>query len=178
MINVPNLLTVLRILLIPLFVFFLFNEKFKEALFIFFIGCVSDALDGFIARRFNQITDLGKFLDPAADKIFLLSSFTTAYLIQLLPLWFFLLTILKEMIIVSGLFTLRSILKKVEIKPTFTGKLVTTFEMITLALLLLNEIGLNLEILIYASFVTTAVLLVAATFSYVNIGFGIYREKN
>ena len=74
-ISIPNLLTVGRILLTPLFIIFLIRDLFVSALFVFTIAAVSDGLDGFIARVCNQRTTLGAYLDPIADKLLLSSAF-------------------------------------------------------------------------------------------------------
>ena len=73
--NIPNILTLIRILLTPLFIILLLKNSFTTALFIFAVAGITDALDGFIGRYFNQRTELGAHLDPLADKLLLLSSY-------------------------------------------------------------------------------------------------------
>jgi cardiolipin synthase (CMP-forming) len=79
--TIPNLLTFLRMALIPVFAILLFYGRFGWALFVFFIAGISDGIDGFVARRFNQQTELGTILDPIADKLLM----TTAFIILALP---------------------------------------------------------------------------------------------
>lgn len=80
-ITIPNLLTFLRMALIPVFAILLFYGQFAWALFVFFIAGASDGVDGFVARRFNQQSELGTILDPIADKLLM----TTAFVILTLP---------------------------------------------------------------------------------------------
>ena len=75
MVNVPNVITLIRGFLVPLFIMAVFYRNFKLALFIFLVAAVSDALDGFLARRLNQVTNLGVILDPLADKELINSGF-------------------------------------------------------------------------------------------------------
>ena len=83
--TVPNLLTLLRILLVPVFVSQLYYQYFDWALATFFFAGASDAVDGFIARRFNQSTELGKALDPIADKLMMITAFIVLTMPQLVP---------------------------------------------------------------------------------------------
>ena len=75
--NLPNYITLLRIVLIPFFVYLMIYGFFRAALLVFIVACVTDALDGLIARLTNQKTDLGAFLDPMADKLLIISAFVT-----------------------------------------------------------------------------------------------------
>lgn len=176
MMNLPNLLTLLRIVLIPFFLYYLVKSNFTYALIVFFIGSISDALDGFIARKFNQITRLGKILDPLADKLFLVSSFIAAYLVNLLPLWLLLAAIMKDLVIVSGYTLLRLLKRKFKIKATIAGKASTAFQMVTILLLLLNGVGIGNEKLIFFIMTVTSFLLFYSMVTYVMIGFKINRE--
>ncbi len=176
--NIPNTLTLLRIILIPVFVYLLLERRFVEALIVFALGSITDGLDGFLARKFNQITRLGKFLDPMADKLFLLSSYTTAYFVNILPLWLLIIVFLKEIIMLSGLLALYLSVKKVKIKPTLSGKLTTAFQMITIVLILISGIGLGNEWILFFVFVATSVLILISTTAYIIIGIKAYREAH
>ena len=176
MVNLPNLLTISRILLVPVFVYCMLEGNFIGALIIFSLGCITDGLDGYLARKYNQITQYGKFLDPLADKFFLLCSFTASYVIDILPLWVLIIVFIKEIIIVSGLIALSFSVKKIDFKPTMLGKTTTVVEMVTIALILLNGIGLGHIILLYLSFMTTFVVILISTVSYVFVGMKAYKE--
>jgi len=100
--NYPNLLTLFRILLTPLFLYFLFTKyRFFEifALLIFIIASVTDAYDGYVARKYSSVTKLGKFLDPLADKILMSAAFISFIVLDLIPLWMVLLVILRDFIV-------------------------------------------------------------------------------
>ncbi len=100
--SLPNVLSILRIILTVPVVMTLLNHQYFLAMVLFFIAGVTDALDGWIAKRYSLQTRLGSILDPAADKLLLVSSFVALYLIELLPLWLLTLIFLRDFMIVSG----------------------------------------------------------------------------
>ncbi len=100
--SLPNVLSILRIILTVPVVMTLLNHQYFLAMVLFFIAGVTDALDGWIAKRYSLQTRLGSILDPAADKLLLVSSFVALYLIELLPLWLLALIFLRDLMIVSG----------------------------------------------------------------------------
>ena len=173
--NLPNLLTILRIALLPFFLFFLVDGRYGAALTVFFVGSISDALDGFVARKFHQVTELGKMLDPAADKLFLLSSFITFYLLDLIPLWFFIIGIAKDLVILSGSAFIYLKDVKFDIEPTFAGKVSTALQMATVLLILFHGMGHVREDILLAAMIAAAILLFYSMSSYVIIGIRIYR---
>lgn len=100
--NLPNFLTILRILLTPLFLYFLFNKyPFFEifALLIFVVASVTDAYDGYFARKNATVTTLGKFLDPLADKVLMSAAFISFVVLKLVPLWMVIIVILRDFIV-------------------------------------------------------------------------------
>ena len=104
-INVPNVLTIFRILLTPLFIICLFYpNQFARlwALLIFIVASVTDAYDGHYARKYNQVTRHGKFLDPLADKILVSSAFVSFAILELVPWWMVVLIIFRDLF-VTGL---------------------------------------------------------------------------
>ncbi len=175
--TIPNLLTLTRIALVPFFIALLVLGYIKEALYLFFVASITDALDGFIARRFHQVSKIGKFLDPAADKFFLVSSFTAAYFLDMIPLWLFVVAFMKDAVLLAGLGALRLRGRKIEIDPTFAGKTSTTLQLITILLLLLNILGIVPGSLFFVCMVITAILLFYSMISYVIIGFRIDAGK-
>ncbi len=147
--NLPNKLTVIRVLAIPLFLIFLFISKgiFRFLpLLIFVAAAVTDAFDGYIARRDNLITDFGKFMDPLADKLLTASAFIAFVEINYLSSWVVVLIISREFL-VSGFRTLAAS-KGVKIAANPWGKIKTVFQMILIAVILLNYTG-------YAGFTTS-----------------------
>jgi len=94
-----NFITVLRILLTPLFIYFLFGgRQYFEilALLIFILASITDAYDGYIARKYSEVTKLGKFLDPLADKVLMSAAFISFVVMGLVPLWMVILVILRR----------------------------------------------------------------------------------
>jgi len=100
--SLPNILSILRIILTVPVVLFLLNHEFSWAIILFFIAGITDGLDGWIAKRYSCQTRLGSILDPVADKLLLVSSFVTLWYIDLLPLWLLALIFLRDLMIVSG----------------------------------------------------------------------------
>ncbi|MCX6356290.1 MAG: CDP-diacylglycerol--glycerol-3-phosphate 3-phosphatidyltransferase [Candidatus Aureabacteria bacterium] len=142
MFNLPNTITLIRILLIPLFVLSLLNyhetgdEFFRRAaLFLFIAAGVSDALDGFFARVRNQRTTLGSFLDPLADKALLITAVVMLSLpmgrLTRLPSWFPVLVVSRDAIIVLGSLLIHMLTGRMTPRPSIWGKCATGFQMIT-----------------------------------------------
>jgi len=120
--NLPNILTLTRILLLPFFVAALIYNQYQYALIIFIAASITDILDGFIARITKQITDFGKILDPVADKFFLVTSFILMSSIGLIPKWLAIIVISKDLIVVTGSVILYFVTHKLNIEPSILGK--------------------------------------------------------
>ena len=134
--TVPNILTLSRILLTPLLIWFLVNRKMNQALVVFFIAGLTDVLDGFIARLFHQKSRFGAILDPLADKFLLVSSFLILGRLGLIPLWLVVIVIIRDLVIVVGTIALYLFRVQVEIRPTSLGKLTTLMQLLTVLLAL------------------------------------------
>ena len=140
--NLPNKLTVLRVIMIPFFVFFLLwqggeNRTFRLIdLALFIIASLTDLLDGKIARKYNLVTNFGKFMDPLADKLLVCSALICLIELGELPAWMVLIIISREFII-SG-FRLVASDNGVVIAASYWGKFKTTFQMIAVVLLILD----------------------------------------
>ncbi len=140
--NLPNKLTVIRVLAIPFFLFFLYVSKgiFRFLpLLIFVAAAVTDAVDGYIARRDNLITSFGKFMDPLADKLLTASAFIAFVEIGYLSSWVVVLIISREFL-VSGFRTLAAS-RGVTIAANPWGKIKTIFQMVLIIVILLNYTG-------------------------------------
>ncbi len=129
--NIPNLLTISRLLLVPLFVGLVVYEEFYWALVVFIIAGLTDALDGFIAKRFGTVTEFGRSMDPLADKFLLISAFLVLTIKGWIPLFLCILVILRDMVIVTGYMILRSGGRKVTIGPSIPGKITTALQILT-----------------------------------------------
>ena len=140
--NLPNKLTTLRVIMIPFFVFFLLwqngeNRTFRMiALALFIIASLTDLLDGKIARKYNLVTNFGKFMDPLADKLLVCSALICLIELNALPAWMVIIIISREFII-SG-FRLIASDNGVVIAASYWGKFKTTFQMVSVVLLILD----------------------------------------
>jgi len=137
MLNLPNFLTLIRILTIPFFLVYLAYHRYLEALIIFIFGGVTDFLDGLLARWTNQQTPLGAFLDPVADKLLVLASYLMLSFIEGIPMWLTVVVISRDAILVLGFIIIHLMWnERPEIKPTRIGKWSTTFQLLTLGVAL------------------------------------------
>jgi len=151
--TIPNLLTLLRILLIPVFVWAILDLNFTLALIVFFIAGISDGFDGFLARRLNQQSQLGQWLDPIADKLLLTITCLVLTLpdkgYQPLPLWLTVSIIIRDVGILIVALTIRHLTGFSDFKPSIPGKLNTVILLVTvLAFLITNSAGRYTEYLI------------------------------
>lgn len=138
--NVPNAITLLRILLVPVFVMLLHRGNFAGALWIFLAAGTSDALDGFIAKRFNMCTRLGALLDPLADKLLLISSALILARLGHLPWWLAFTIVGRDLVIIAGACAYYCRVGKLDMAPSLPSK-VNTFVQICLFLLLLVQLA-------------------------------------
>ncbi len=134
--TVPNLITLARILLTPLFVILLIQKRYPPALAVFVLASLSDLADGLIARHWEQRSPLGTFLDPLADKLLLVSSFVTLSIYRLVPSWLTVLVISRDAVLVLGALLLKLFDYPVVIRPTLAGKTAAAGQMITVFLVL------------------------------------------
>lgn len=165
--NIPNFLTALRILLIPLFVIFLIDGSFIRALAVFIVGALTDAIDGFIARITGQRTIVGLYLDPIADKLFIASSYISLSLLKIVPAWLTVMVISRDIFISVGVLIFFIGLGKIEVKPTVLSKATTIIQTITIMLSMFSKIwgGLNNHYLV-AAFFLTALFTLLSGFDY------------
>ncbi len=137
--NIPNSLTLLRIILVPVIVIFLIDGDYLGAVIIFIIAGITDGLDGFLARVLKQKTILGAYLDPLADKALLISSFITLSVLGIIPGWLAVIVISRDMVILLGISLLFIMSVPFEIKPAFISKVTTLFQILTVFLVLMSK---------------------------------------
>jgi cardiolipin synthase len=135
--TIPNLITLIRILLTPLFIIFLIQGRYRQALAVFVLAGVSDLADGLIARWWQQKSRLGSYLDPAADKLLMSASFVTLSISRLIPSWLTVVVISRDVILGLGALILRLADYPLVVRPSLAGKLTTTLQLITVGLVLL-----------------------------------------
>jgi cardiolipin synthase (CMP-forming) len=126
--NIPNAITIARILLVPLTVWLLISSAYDAAFLVFLAAGVSDGVDGYIARHMKTQSDLGAYLDPLADKALLVSSFATLGIIKAIPAWLVLLVITRDVLIVGGVLLAWLVDRPLEIKPSLLSKLNTVVQ--------------------------------------------------
>ena len=135
--NIPNVLTAVRVLLAPLTAYLIFEGNDFAALGVFALAGASDAVDGFLARRFGLVSRFGEYLDPAADKLLMLICFVTLTIIHQAPLWLSALVIGRDAAIVAGVLLARALSLPVKMEPLAVGKACTVVQIGYVALLLL-----------------------------------------
>ncbi|MBI5892895.1 MAG: CDP-alcohol phosphatidyltransferase family protein [Deltaproteobacteria bacterium] len=166
--NIPNLLTISRILLVPVFIIFIINNEFDKALLIFIIAGLTDSIDGLIARLFNQKTQLGAYLDPAADKLLLMSAYITLAIKNILPNWLSVIVVSRDVIILLGIVVLVLMNKEVKIKPSIISKITTALQILTVIFVILTAGAPSAVIL--PLIVLTTVFTIASGIDYIYRG--------
>ena len=135
--NIPNFLSLSRIILVPVIVIFLIHESYTKALIAFTVAGLTDVFDGTLARILNRQTKLGSFLDPIADKILLATSFVSLSIFALIPAWLTVIVISRDFIILLGIIILSMMSITYEIKPAFISKVTTALQLATIFFALL-----------------------------------------
>lgn len=162
--NLPNKLTLFRVVLIPFFVLFMLVDITAYdkwiALAIFIVASLTDLLDGKIARKYNLVTNFGKFMDPLADKLLVCSALICLVALNKIPAWIVIIIIAREFII-SG-FRLIASDNGVVIAASYWGKFKTTFQMVMICLMIadIEAISLITTVVMWIALILTVVSLV------------------
>lgn len=137
--DIPNLISVIRIVLVLPIIYLLWNKQYQMTLALFIIAGLSDALDGFLAKRYDWTSQLGSFLDPLADKLLLVSCFLVCVLTGLMPAWLFIVILLRDVIVSFGALAYHLMIETFQGTPPFSSKLNTTFQIVYLVLLIASQ---------------------------------------
>lgn len=130
LLNLPNLLTLLRLFAIPVFLALLSENHYKSALYLFIAAAITDALDGTVARWCNCKTEIGAVLDPAADKLLLVSAFVVLTFQNSLPGWLLGVVVIRDVVIVFGYFLVSFLTsERIPVRPSYLGKASTCFQL-------------------------------------------------
>ena len=175
--NLPNMLTLTRVLMIPFFVIFIMDKHFGYALITFVIAGITDGIDGLIARITHQRTELGAYLDPIADKLLLFSAFITLAIVEIIPSWLAVIVITRDVIILVGFLVMLLTGYHPKINPRLLSKVTTAFQIITIALVLLNGYYPTFKELSIIAVYGTAVMTILSGSQYIYIGTRILNEK-
>ena len=163
--QIPNILTIIRFLLIPFIVISIFQGDYISGIVLLTISGATDVLDGFIARKFNLISNFGKLMDPLADKLTQISILTSITLVKIIPVWILVIVVLKELIMVMGASFLYG--KDVVVYSKWYGKLATVLFYLAIVISLIT-IQLNITgVLYYIDLAIYCVALVATVFSLI-----------
>jgi cardiolipin synthase (CMP-forming) len=168
LINLPNAITIARILAVPLMIWLIVSGDYLAAFWIFVLAGISDGVDGFIAKRFGLQTELGAYLDPLADKLLLVSIFVSLGMLRVLPTWVVILVVSRDILIVGGVLLSKMINQPVRVQPMFLSKLNTATQ-IALAGIVLAVLGFDLQtdgIVVFGSALVAA-LTIASGAQYV-----------
>ncbi|MEM5494103.1 CDP-alcohol phosphatidyltransferase family protein [Hoeflea sp. AS16] len=140
--TLPNFITVARFIMVPLIILAMINGEMLTAFVLFLLAGVSDGLDGFIARNFNQRSELGAWLDPVADKLLLASVFVVLGWLGVLPGWLVIFAVSRDALIVGAVVLSSLMQRPVEMRPLLISKANTLFQIILLVLVLADLAGL------------------------------------
>jgi cardiolipin synthase (CMP-forming) len=182
--NTANILTFFRLLAVPLFCWTFFKAQYGAAFTLFLFAGISDLVDGYIARRFNQRTKLGAMLDPIADKLLMVSTFLGLATIAIVPWWFVVVMVGKDLLIITGIGLLKLTKTPFQYRAAFWSKATTLCLIVLGTLALLDLVFPNVTIGVYpvADFVfggifVTAGLMVITTLIYLQRGLDLASRR-
>lgn len=135
--HIPNILTIFRFILIPVILFYIFTGNYLLAFIFFTLSGLTDVLDGFIARKFNLISNFGKLMDPLADKLTQIAVLTSLVTLEIIPVWILIIVVIKELVMVIGASFLYG--KDVVVYSKWYGKLATVLFFVAIIISLINK---------------------------------------
>ena len=136
--NLPNSISLLRLLSVPILVWLILESFFNLAFWLFVLAMISDIVDGFIAKYFDLVTELGRYLDPIADKVLIISIYLILGYVGLLPSWLVIVVVTRDVLIVGGAMLTQVLYGGVLIKPLLLSKINTVIQMALAALIMGN----------------------------------------
>lgn len=165
--TLPNLITIGRLVLVPLVVAMIIDARWQAAFLIFVVAGISDAVDGFIAKRFNMMSELGAYLDPVADKALIVSIYITLAVVGAIPAWLVILVVSRDLMIVSAVILSWVMDKPVTIAPFLVSKLNTAAQLALAALILCTRaFGLDPGLAMQLGQLLVALLTVGSMTAY------------
>lgn len=164
----PTTITLLRILLVPVTVYLILDSRYTPAFWLFVAAGVSDALDGFLAKRLNAVSRVGSYLDPLADKALIVAVFLSLGHMGQVPVWLVILIVFRDALIVVGAMLYQTLTQALRMEPLRISK-ANTAAQITLIALVLAKLGLGLAIenVTTAAFYFVAAMTFASGAAYV-----------
>jgi len=166
-VNLPNIITLLRIAATPVAVWLILEGRLMAAFWVFVAAGLSDAVDGFIAKQFDMETELGKFLDPLADKALLVSVYISLGLGGYLPTWLVIMVVFRDVMIVGGAMLFETMTHSLTMQPLMISKVNTTLQIVLAAGVMANagygiEFDGGMDVLV----ILTAMATVASGLTY------------
>jgi cardiolipin synthase len=166
-VTIPNFITIARLVGVPLIVWLMIADRFVEATILFVIAGISDAADGFIAKRFGASSELGAYLDPIADKALLVSVFVTLGFKGVLPAWLIVLVVSRDLFIIGGILLSYVLGNPMEVRPLKVSKANTLAQIVLIGLVLGDQSGATvLQPFLAATVLAVAALTVASAAAY------------
>jgi cardiolipin synthase (CMP-forming) len=166
--NLPNLITIARILLVPVVVWAIASNEMQAAFVVFLLAGVSDAVDGFLAKRLHMTSELGAHLDPLADKVLIVSIYIALGITEAIPRWLVILVVSRDILIVGGIMLAVFLGKPMKVKPVLVSKLNTAAQIVFACLVLAAlAFGFKAELTERVIMGTVAVLTLASIGFYV-----------
>ena len=162
----PNLITAARLAAVPLFVWWLFDGQFNNALWLFILMGLSDALDGYLAKSFEWKTALGAYMDPAADKAMLIGAYVTLGALHLLPHWLVFIVILRDVAILAGALAYNFATRRLDIQPASISKLNTVVQIVLVVAIIYSQLEAIPEIFIQILIGLTVFTTFASSLDY------------
>lgn len=168
--NIPNVITLGRVILVPLVFWFLITDRLQLAFLTFIIAGISDAVDGFVAKRFGMQTTLGAYLDPMADKLLIVSIFLALGFKGELPSWLVVAVVSRDILIVLGVLLFILLSQPVVIRPLMVSKANTAAQIVLAAIVLADQaFELRLDALREVLIWTTGVLTLWSLSAYIGL---------
>ncbi len=158
--NIPNLITLARLLSVPLAVWLIINGLLGPAFWLFVLAGISDAVDGYLAKRLNAETVVGRYLDPLADKALLVSVFISLGICGYLPSWLVIMVVFRDVLIVAGALLYHTLTQNLTLEPLRISKLNTAAQIVLVGMVL-GQHGMDLpidpatQIMVYLAALTT-----------------------
>ena len=180
--RIPNLITLARILAVPVTVYVILQDYMTAAFWIFVVAGLSDALDGYLAKRLNAVSEIGAYLDPLADKALLVGTYVALAQVDHIATWLVFLVVFRDLLIVCGALLFHTITQSLKMKPLFISK-INTVTQLALAAIVLAELGLDLRLaylsdaLVYIVVLTTFVSGAAYVYKWSTMATQMERDQ-
>jgi cardiolipin synthase len=180
--HIPNALCILRMLLVAPVAWLLTREEYRATLALFAFAAATDGLDGFLAKRFNWTSELGKILDPLADKLLLVTVFITLAVIGMAPVWLAVAVVARDVVITVGAIVYNALFGNPRGRPTAVSKINTLFQILYVVLVVARGASQAVpDILIMVvgavAFVTTVVSGIDYVLTYTNKAIEVSRAR-